>query len=148
MMKKDWYTFSFISGPITSGQIADRIASHQTEIHAGAYNIFLGQVRADRIEGKKVEGIDYTTKENMASAVFEQISEDAKMKFELFSIDILHSTGPVMTGEICLMVLVTCGHRKESFEACEYIVERLKKEVPIWGRELMADQTHSWKINK
>ncbi|HRH12195.1 MAG TPA: molybdenum cofactor biosynthesis protein MoaE [Bacteroidia bacterium] len=147
-MKEDWFNFSFVKGPVSSEQIAKRITSHQTEIHAGAYNIFLGQVRADKIEGKKVEGIDYTTKEEMASVVFKQISEDAKKNYELFSVDILHSTGPVMAGEICLMVLVTCGHRKESFDACEYIVERLKKEVPIWGRELMEDQTHSWKINK
>lgn len=114
-MKEDWFNFSFVKGPVSSEQIAKRIASHQTEIHSGAYNIFLGQVRADKIEGKKVEGIDYTTKEEMASVVFKQISEDAKKNFELFSVDILHSTGPVMAGEICLMVLVTCGHRKRKF---------------------------------
>lgn len=148
MKNKEWYNFNFIAGPIPPDQISAKIASHQSEIHTGAYNIFLGQVRADKIEGKKVEGIDYTTKEDMAALVFEQISEDAKNKFELFSVDILHSTGPVMAGEICLMVLVTCGHRRESFEACEYIVERLKKEVPIWGREIMEDKTYSWKINK
>ncbi|MBP9082334.1 MAG: molybdenum cofactor biosynthesis protein MoaE [Bacteroidia bacterium] len=148
MEDKNWYNFKFADGAITAEEIALSIKPQGTDKAAGAYAIFLGQVRQDTIEGKNVHAITYSSNEEMARQAFLQIANDARAKFEVRSLSIIHSKEEVKGGELCLMVLVTCGHRKESFMACEYIVERLKKEVPIWGKEILEDETHLWKINK
>lgn len=148
MQNNNWYNFKFYNGPVQVAEIAEGVSACSDLHHSGAYSIFLGQVREDTIDRKKVEAIDYTSNEVMAIKSFFQIGCDAKTQFDIQSLKIIHSLGEVKKGEICLMVLVACGHRKESFKACEYIVERLKKEVPVWGREIFSDQTHTWKINK
>lgn len=147
MQNNQWYNFKFYNGPVPAAEITESVSSCSVLHHSGAYSIFLGQVREDVIAGKKVEAIEYTSNEDMAIKVFDQIGSDAKTQFDIQSLQIIHSLGEVKKGEICLMVLVACGHRKESFNACEYIVERLKKEVPVWGREIFSDQTHTWKVN-
>lgn len=148
MNSTNWYNFKFVNGPISSQEIGETIKQGSLFVNAGAYDIFLGQVREDIINGKNVNAIDYTANNEMATEAFSKIASDAKEKYDIKSIKIIHSLGQVKKGELCLMVLVMCGHRKESFIACEYIVERLKKEVPVWGKEILEDKTHSWKINK
>jgi len=58
-----------------------------------------------------------------------------------------HSLGEVKTGEICLFVFASSPHRKAAIDACEEAVERIKKELPIWGREILEDESHQWKQN-
>jgi molybdopterin synthase catalytic subunit len=60
---------------------------------------------------------------------------------------IYHSLGKVNAGEICLFVFTSSAHRKAAIDACEEVVERIKKELPIWGRELFEDDTYQWKEN-
>jgi molybdopterin synthase catalytic subunit len=59
-----------------------------------------------------------------------------------------HSLGEIVAGEICLFVFTSSAHRKAAMDACNEIVERLKAELPIWGREIMEDNSHQWKVNK
>ena len=61
---------------------------------------------------------------------------------------IYHSLGTVAAGEICLFVFTSAVHRKEAIDACEEVVELIKKELPIWGKEVFEDDTHQWKVNK
>ena len=129
----------FREGPITSEFIGNSIHKHQSKTTIGAHNIFLGQVRADVIDGKTVTAIDYSAYE---------VREAAFEKFELTCSHIYHSKGIVKTGEICLFVFVSAPHRKVVFEAIEYLVERIKKESPVFGKEVFEDETHVWKVNK
>jgi molybdopterin synthase catalytic subunit len=138
----------FVDGPISPDFIANSIARHQSKTDIGAHDIFLGQVRADKIEGKEVTGIEYTAYEAMAVEKIREIREDAFEKFSLSCMHIYHSLGAVPTGEICLFVFVSSPHRKEVFEALHQIVERIKKELPVFGKELFGDQTYSWKVNR
>ena len=138
----------FIQGPITSDFIGNSIYKHQTKTSIGAHNIFLGQVRADEIDGKKVTAIDYSAYEEMANKKFDEIREAAFEKFDLTCSHIYHSKGAVKTGEICLFVFVSAPHRKIVFEAIEYLVERIKNESPVFGKEVFEDETHVWKVNK
>ena len=138
----------FIEGPITSDFIGNSIHKHQSKTSIGAHNIFLGQVRADVIEGKTVTAIDYSAYEEMANQKFHEIREAAFEKFELTCSHIYHSKGIVKTGEICLFVFVSAPHRKVVFEAIEYLVERIKNESPVFGKEVFEDETHVWKVNK
>ncbi len=137
----------FKEGPISSDFIGNSIYKHQTKTSIGAHNIFLGQVRADEIDGKKVAAITYTAYQEMANKKFEDIRENAFKKFELTCMHIYHSLGTVKTGEICLFVFVSSPRRKVVFEALEYIVEAIKADVPVFGKEVFEDETHQWKVN-
>ena len=138
----------FKQGAISSDFIATSIKKHQSKTSIGAHNIFLGQVRADVIENKKVVAIDYSAYEDMANQKFHDIREAAFEKYELTCSHIYHSIGNVDVGEICLFVFVSAPHRKVVFEAIEFIVEQIKKEAPVFGKEVFEDQTHVWKVNK
>ena len=138
----------FVDGPISPDFIANSIAKHQSKTGIGAHDIFLGQVRADEIEGKVVTGIEYTAYEAMALEKISEIREDAFEAYTLSCMHIYHSLGVVPTGEICLFVFVSSPHRKEVFEALHQVVERIKKELPVFGKELFGDESYSWKVNR
>ena len=137
----------FVEGPISPSFIANSIEKHQTKTTIGAHDIFLGQVRADEIEGKVVQAIDYTAYQEMAENKFHEIREATFDKFDLTCMHIYHSLGKVTAGEICLFVFVSAPHRKVTFQALEYLVDTIKKEVPIFGKEIFEDETHTWKVN-
>ena len=146
-MKKTKIKNVFKQGAISSEFIGQSISKHQSKTDIGAHNIFLGQVRADQIEGKTVCGIEYTAYEEMANQKIHSIREETFEKFNLSCMHIYHSIGEVKSGEICLFVFVSSPRRKEVFTALEYVVERLKSEAPIFGKELFEDSTHQWKVN-
>ncbi len=137
----------FRTGAISSEFIGNAIAKHQSKTTIGAHQIFLGQVRADEIEGKKVSAIAYTAYEEMANAKMHEIRETTFSKYNLTCMHIYHSLGTVKAGEICLFVFVSSPRRKECFKAIEFVVEEIKKEVAIFGKEIFEDQTHQWKVN-
>ncbi len=138
----------FLEGAITPEFISNSIAHHSVKTNIGAHSIFLGQVRADEIEDKEVQAIFYTTHQDMAENKLHEIREETFEKFDLTCMHIYHSLGEVKAGEICLFVFTSSKHRKNAIDACEYIVERIKKEVPIWGKELFSDNEHQWKTNQ
>ena len=137
----------FVDGAITPDFIANAIAKHQSKTTIGAHDIFLGQIRADVIEGKKVAAIAYTAYEEMANLKFHEIREKTFAKYDLTCMHIYHSLGKVAVGEICLFVFVSSPHRKEVFEALQHVVEEIKKEVPVFGKELFEDDSYQWKVN-
>ena len=137
----------FIQGAITPEFIANSIAKHQSKTAIGAHDIFLGQVRADVIDGKEVKAIDYSAYESMANQKFHEIREATFAKFELSCMHIYHSIGRVETGEICLFVFVSAPHRKVVFDALHYVVEEIKAEVPVFGKEVFDDESYQWKVN-
>ena len=137
----------FKEGAISSEFIGNSIAKHQSKTTIGAHNIFLGQVRADVVDGKTITAIVYTAYEEMANAKFHEIREATFAKFELTCMHIYHSLGRVNAGEICLFVFVSSPRRKVVFEALEYVVEEIKAKVPVFGKELFEDDSHQWKVN-
>lgn len=138
---------SFIQGQIKAEFIGNAIAKHQSKTTIGAHNIFLGQVRADVIDGKTVAAIEYTAYEEMAEQSLYQIRETAFAKYDLTCLHIYHSLGFVKTGEICLFVFVSAPRRKVVYEALEFLVEAVKEKAPIFGKELFEDESYTWKKN-
>ncbi|WP_339887863.1 molybdenum cofactor biosynthesis protein MoaE [uncultured Flavobacterium sp.] len=138
---------SFVQGPISAEFIGNSIAKHQTKTSIGAHNIFLGQVRADEIDGKTVAAIDYSAYEELAEQNFHDIREAAFEKYDLTCLHIYHSLGNVKAGEICLFVFVSAPRRKVVYEALNYLVEEIKEKVAIFGKELFEDETYTWKKN-
>ena len=137
----------FKDGAISSEFIGESIAKHQSKTSIGAHNIFLGQVRADEIDGKTISAIEYTAYEEMANAKFHEIRESTFEKFNLTCMHIYHSLGAVRAGEICLFVFVSSPRRKEVFKALEYVVEEIKAKAPVFGKEIFEDASHQWKVN-
>ena len=138
---------SFIQGAVPAEFIGSSIAKHQSRKTIGAHNIFLGQVRADVIEGKTVTAIEYSAYDEMAEQVFSEIREAAFAKYQLSCLHIYHSLGVVKAGEICLFVFVSAPRRKVVLEALEFLVEEIKQKAPIFGKEIFEDETYTWKKN-
>lgn len=138
---------SFIQGAIAAEFIGNSIAKHQSKTTIGAHNIFLGQVRADVIDGKTVAAIEYSAYEELAEQSFYEIREAAFAKFELSCLHIYHSLGLVKSGEICLFVFVSAPRRKVTYDALEFLVEEIKEKAAIFGKEIFEDETYTWKKN-
>lgn len=138
----------FIEGAITSGFIAESIQKHNSKKDIGAHSIFLGQVRADIVDGKQVTAIEYTAYEELALEKMHMIRESIFAKYPLTCMHIYHSLGSVSAGEICLFVFTSSVHRNSAIEACNEVVERIKAELPIWGKEIFSDESHQWKENR
>jgi molybdopterin synthase catalytic subunit len=137
----------FNEGAISPQQIADTIAKHSVKKNIGAHQLFLGQVRADEKNGKSVNAIEYSTYAEMAEMEIEKIREHIITKHQLSCAHVLHSTGRVNAGEISLFVFVSSPHRKSATDACREMVELIKKDVPVFGKELFEDGSYTWKEN-
>ncbi|MBB6274635.1 molybdopterin synthase catalytic subunit [Pedobacter cryoconitis] len=138
----------FINGAVSAQFIAESIQKHQHNTAIGAHSIFLGQVRADQIGEEKVAGINYTAYEEMALNKMYEIREAIFEKYPVICLHVHHSLGLVPAGEVCLFVFCSSVHRKAAMEACDELVERIKAELPIWGKEILTNAAHQWKENK
>jgi len=137
----------FHPGAISPVFIAESIQKHATKTDIGGHSIFLGQIRADSKNGKKITAIEYTAYEEMALQKMSEIREDIFSKYPIICMHVHHSLGLIKTGEICFFVFTSSGHRKAAIDACEETVERIKSELPIWGKEFFEDGTYQWKEN-
>lgn len=138
----------FRAGAIPPLLISESIEKHASNKSIGAHSIFLGQVRADEIDGKTVAAIEYTTYEEMALEKMNEIREYIFSKYELTCLHVHHSLGKVQAGEISLFVFASSSHRKAAIEACNEVVEKIKKELPVWGKEIFEKEGYQWKENK
>ena len=136
-----------MQGPISHVFIADSIQKHSTKTNIGAHSIFLGQVRNDIIDGKPVEAIEYSTYEEMALEQMHKIRQAIFQKYQLTCMHVYHSLGIVKAGEISLFVFTSSAHRVAAIDACAEVVERIKKELPVCGKELFEDASYQWKQN-
>lgn len=109
---------------------------------AGARVDFQGIVRGSE-DGREIEGIDYEAHREMAEHQLKQIAEQAAIQFELRSVIIHHRIGFVAVGEASLFMRVCSRHREAAFQASQWIVNELKKKVPIWKRPKFKVQSHA-----
>ncbi|KFC19589.1 molybdenum cofactor biosynthesis protein MoaE [Chryseobacterium sp. FH1] len=138
----------FTEGAISPVFISESIAKHTTKKDIGAHSIFLGQIREDVVDGKTVAAIEYTAYEEMVLEKMHEIREEIFLKYKLTCMHVHHSLGTVSAGEICLFVFTSSKHRIAAMEACNELIERIKSELQIWGREIFNDESHQWKVNK
>jgi len=106
---------------------------NHVDLAAGAAVDFRGIVRGFE-DGREIEGIDYEAHRKMAEHQLRQIAEEATIQFDLRSVIIHHRMGFVPVGEPSLFMRVCSGHRQAAFQAGQWIVDELKKKVPIWKR--------------
>jgi molybdopterin synthase catalytic subunit len=137
----------FYQGAIPASFIAESIQKHHTQTAIGGHSIFLGQIRADEKDGKKIIAIEYTAYEQMALEKMHEVREDIFQKYPLTCMHVHHSLGKIAAGEICFFVFTSSAHRKAALDACAETVERIKTELPVWGQEFFEDETYQWKEN-
>lgn len=137
----------FVDGPISPSFIADSISKHSSKTAIGGHSIFMGQVRKDAIDEKYVSAIEYTAYEELALNRMHEIRAQIFEKYSLSCMHIYHSLGTIKTGEICLFVFTSSAHRKPAIDACTELVELIKSELPIWGKEIFENDTYQWKEN-
>ena len=146
--KKEKIKDVFVEGAITSEFIAKSIKNHQSKTNIGAHNIFLGQVRADNINGRSVKAIDYEAYKDMANKKFHEIKESTFQKFNITCMHIYHSLGEVKVGQICFFVFISGKHRSNLNNFLKKIVKNIKQKAPIFGKETFEDDSYQWKKNK
>jgi molybdopterin synthase catalytic subunit len=100
----------------------------------GAVVVFDGIVRDDDITEMELEAY-----EDVAGAEMEKIAKQATEQFHLLHVDIIHRIGRLAIGENILVIVVSAGHRQEAYAGSRYIIEEVKKSVPIWKKELTRD---------
>jgi len=104
----------------------------------GAKVTFEGVVR-NHSGGRKTLYLEYEAYTPMAIRKMEEIGAEAKEKFEINSVGIIHRTGRLEIGETSVAIVVTAAHRRPAFEACHYLIDRLKQVVPVWKKEYFED---------
>ncbi len=100
----------------------------------GAIVAFDGVVRNDDISGMELEAY-----QDIATQELEKIARDATHQFNLLHVDIIHRIGRLSVGENILIIVVAAGHRPQAYAGSRYILEEIKKGVPIWKKELTKD---------
>ncbi|RXF67648.1 molybdenum cofactor biosynthesis protein MoaE [Arcticibacter tournemirensis] len=107
---------------------------------AGGINVFVGTVR-DHANGKTVVGLEFEAYVPMALKEMKRIAELACEKWPLERVVIQHVTGMKEPGEVVVVTGASSAHRDASFEACRFLIDELKKSVPIWKKEYYEDNS-------
>jgi molybdopterin synthase catalytic subunit len=108
----------------------------------GGIACFLGTVR-DHRGGRQVVRLDYSAYEAMAEAECSRIVAEAEARWNC-AVALQHRTGTLQVGETAVAIAVASAHRDEAFASCRYVIEEVKRRVPIWKREYFADGTVEW----
>lgn len=103
----------------------------------GAVTSFIGTVRNNN-QGKDVLHLDFEAFEPMAVKELRKIAEEAQGRWDIQKLIVIHRLGKVSIGEEAVVIVVSTRHRKASFKSCEFIIDSLKKTVPIWKKEVYA----------
>jgi molybdopterin synthase catalytic subunit len=124
--------------PIDVELLIDRVTSDAR----GGVAIFLGTVR-NHHSGREVERLEYSAYGPMAEAECARIASEAERTWGV-AVALEHRIGALGIGDVSVAVAAAAPHRDEAFAACRYVIEEMKRRVPIWKREYYADGTVAW----
>jgi len=113
---------------------AERLVRAVRDPKAGAVVVFLGTTRVHN-EGRRVVRLEYEAFAGMAEREMATLARQARRRWRLCRVAMVHRTGVVPVGQVSVGVAVSSGHRAEAFAAGRWLIDRLKKTVPIWKRE-------------
>lgn len=110
---------------------------------AGAVSVFIGTVR-DLSEGRSVERLEYEAYRAMAETELTDVVHEAAEKFEISSLVAEHRIGELDIGDVSVAIASAHAHRAAAIECTRFVIEEIKKRVPIWKREHFVDGTREW----
>ncbi|MBI2865517.1 MAG: molybdenum cofactor biosynthesis protein MoaE [Chloroflexi bacterium] len=126
--------FEITDKPIAAADLEDLVITNAD----GAVVTFAGVVRGHS-KGKKVLYLEYEAYKEMAEKKMAEIGEEIKARWPIDRIAIRHRVGYLEIGETAVAIAVSAPHRQEAFEACQYAIDRLKRFVPVWKKEVWED---------
>ncbi|HEV7365308.1 MAG TPA: molybdenum cofactor biosynthesis protein MoaE [Gemmatimonadales bacterium] len=126
------------SEPVALGPLLESVQSPSR----GGVACFLGTVR-NHHGGREVLRLDYSAYAPMAEAELARIVAEAESRWDV-AVAVRHRIGSLEIGDAAVAVAVAAGHRDESFVACRFVIEEVKRRVPIWKKEYFADGTVEW----
>ena len=109
----------------------------------GASILFLGVVR-DHADGRPVRGMRYDSYVEMAQGVLAEIAGEAAERAGTDRLAVVHRTGELGIGEVSVAIAVSSPHRAEAYDASRYVIEEIKKRLPVWKKEHYADGAAEW----
>jgi molybdopterin synthase catalytic subunit len=130
---------SLTTGPIDYHALTEGVRRPD----CGAVALFLGTVR-DLTGDRVTAALDYEAYPAMAEKKMREIEEDARRRWPVGGMALVHRLGHLAVGEVSVAVAVSCPHRAEAFAACRHAIDRLKELVPIWKKENWADGSTEW----
>lgn len=125
--------------PINANALTQRVSSPAN----GALLLFLGVVR-NLNDGRAVIGIEYSAYEPMAAHELMDIAREAAHRFGMSDVAIEHRLGELTLGETSVGIAVAHPHRRAAYDASRWVIEEIKRRVPIWKREHYADGAREW----
>lgn len=115
------------------------------DIHLGGIATFEGATRAENDESHgQLVRLDYEAYEAMAHKELTRLAEETIKQWSAGKVAIVHRVGSVPPAQVSVMIAVACAHRKEAFAACQWIIDTLKKDVPIWKKDVYEDGYVHW----
>jgi len=116
-----------------------------TDPAAGGIAVFLGTTRAETSpDGRALVALDYDAYAEMAVERLHRLVATARQKWPVTWAAVLHRLGRVGVGEPSVVIAVSTPHRADAFDACRFLIDELKRDVPIWKREIWSDGTGTW----
>lgn len=109
----------------------------------GGVAVFIGAVR-DVADGRAVVGLDYSAYREMAERELAAIVAEALKLDDGLDVAAIHRVGSLEIGDVAVAIAAAHAHRAAAFEACRYVIEEIKRRVPIWKAERYADGTDAW----
>lgn len=135
MSERAWITRE----PIEPGDVLARVGAEED----GAALLFLGVVR-NHNEGSRVTGLSYEAYDEMAARVLDEIAVEAAERLGTPRVVVVHRAGELAVGDVSVAIAASSPHRAESFDAARYVIEEIKKRLPVWKKEHYADAEPEW----
>jgi molybdopterin synthase catalytic subunit len=130
---------SFVSGPIDTARLLAGVG----DVAAGGVVLFVGTVRGVTA-GAVTRSLTYDAHQPLAIATLATLRREAVARFGLAACGIVHRLGPVAPGEAGVAIAASAPHRRAAFAATEWLLDRLKRDVPIWKCEEDGGGTRAW----
>ena len=127
--------FEIVEGPISLDEVAARVIAPEL----GGVTVFAGTVRG--VTGaQRTDYLEYEAYPEMAEASFASIAAEARNRWpDINAIAVVHRVGRLEIGDVSIVIAVAAAHRAATFEACHYIIDRIKQVSPIWKKEVGPD---------
>lgn len=130
---------ALVRAPIDPGDVLSRVGSDED----GAVLLFLGVVR-NHADGRPVAGMTYEAYEEMARPVLAEIAAEAADRLGTDRIAVVHRVGELAVGEASVAIAVSSPHRAEAYDGSRYVIEEIKKRLPVWKKEHYTDGPAEW----
>ncbi len=129
----------FTREPIQYADVLGRVGAPED----GAVVLFLGMVR-DHNDGAAVAGVTYDAYDEMAARVLEEIAREAAERMGTDRVAVVHRAGDLEVGDVSVAIAASSPHRAGSFDAARYVIEEIKKRLPVWKKEHYVESGSRW----